>query len=153
MEIARDTTLRKESCDLKEVLEGTLAPYKRLLASRIRFRETYEGAHFNCLADAAKLGTAFRNIVINAIEAVKETGEITVLVRRGDQGLTVSIRDSGPGMSREVLDKIFEPYFSTKAAGTGLGLPIAKKIIEDHGGSVRVASGPGRGSTVTVDLP
>ena len=153
MEIARDTTLRKESCDLKEVLDGTLAPYKKLLASRIRFRETYEGADFSCMADAAKLGTAFRNIVINAIEAVKETGEITVLVRRGDQGLTVSIRDSGPGMSREVLDKIFEPYFSTKTSGTGLGLPIAKKIIEDHGGSVRVVSGIGRGTTVTVDLP
>jgi nitrogen fixation/metabolism regulation signal transduction histidine kinase len=153
MEIARDTTLCKEPCDLKEVLEGMLAPYKKLLASRIRFRETYEGADFNCLADAAKIGTAFCNIVTNAIEAVKETGEIVVLVRRGDQGLMVSIRDSGPGMSREVLDKIFEPYFSTKTAGTGLGLPIAKKIIEDHGGSVRVASGPGRGTTVTVDLP
>ena len=153
MEIARDTTLRKEPCDLKEILEGTLAPYKKLLASRIRFREIYEGADFKCLADAAKLGTAFRNIVINAIEAVKETGEITVLVRREDQGLTVSIRDSGPGMSKEVLDKIFEPYFSTKTAGTGLGLPISKKIIEDHGGSVRAASEPGRGTTVTVDLP
>jgi signal transduction histidine kinase len=153
MEIARDTTLRKEPCDLKEILEGTLGPYKKLLASRIRFREIYEGADFKCPADAAKLGTAFRNIVINAVEAVKETGEITVLVRREDQGLTVSIRDSGPGMSKEVLDKIFEPYFSTKTAGTGLGLPISKKIIEDHGGSVRAASEPGRGTTVTVDLP
>jgi signal transduction histidine kinase len=56
-------------------------------------------------------------------------------------------------MSKEVLDKIFEPYFSTKTAGTGLGLPISKKIIEDHGGSVRAASEPGRGTTVTVDLP
>jgi len=153
MELARDTTLRKEPCDLKEILEGVLAPYKKLLASRIRFRETYEGADFKCLADIAKIGTAFRNIVTNAIEAVKETGEIAVLVRHGDQGLRVSIRDSGTGMSREVLDKIFEPYFSTKTAGTGLGLPIAKKIIEDHGGSVRVASEPGRGTTVTVVLP
>ena len=153
MEIGRDTTLRKEPCDLKEVLEEMLAPYKKLLASRIRFRETYEGADFNYLADVPKIVTAFRNIVANAVEAVKDTGEIAVLVRRGDRGLTVSIRDSGPGIPREVLDKIFEPYFSTKTAGTGLGLPIAKKIIEDHGGSIRVASGPGRGTTVTVDLP
>ncbi len=153
MEIARDMTLRKESCDLKEVLEGTLAPYKKLLSAKIRFREIYEGTDFICLADPAKLGTAFRNIVLNAIEAVKEKGEITVLVRPGERGWTVSIRDSGPGMSKEVLDKIFEPYFSTKAAGTGLGLPIAKKIIEDHGGTVRVATELGRGTTVTVELP
>jgi signal transduction histidine kinase len=56
-------------------------------------------------------------------------------------------------MSRETLERVFDPYFSTKDSGTGLGLPIAKKIIEEHGGTIRLESRPGAGTTVTVELP
>jgi signal transduction histidine kinase len=65
----------------------------------------------------------------------------------------VSIRDTGAGMDRSALDRIFEPYFSTKAVGTGLGLTIAKRNVELHGGRIEVDSAPGQGTTVTVTLP
>jgi signal transduction histidine kinase len=153
MEIARDSTLQKEACDLRHVLEDVLAPYKKLLSARIRFREAYEGTDFLCPADPWKIRTAFRNIVANAVEAVKDKGEIVLRVRREADGLAIIIGDTGPGMPPEVLEKIFEPYFSTKDAGTGLGLPIARKIIEDHGGTVTAASRPGQGTEIVVRLP
>ncbi len=153
MEISRDTALHKGPLELRDVLDETLRPYRKLLSERIRFRVVYEGPEFRSRGDAAKLRTAFRNIIANAIEAISRKGEIAITVGRRDRRLTVAIRDSGPGMSKETLDRIFDPYFSTKDSGTGLGLPIAKKIIEEHGGTIRVEGEPGKGTTVTVELP
>ncbi|MFO7733156.1 MAG: HAMP domain-containing sensor histidine kinase [Candidatus Aminicenantes bacterium] len=153
MEISRDTTIRKDPLDLRAVLEETLEPYRRLLAERIRFKIVYEGRRFRGVGDAAKLKTALRNIVANAVEAISRQGEISVTAVEGDRTATISVRDTGAGMSRETAERIFDLYFSTKGGGTGLGLPIARKIIEEHGGTVRVASAPGQGTTVTLELP
>jgi nitrogen fixation/metabolism regulation signal transduction histidine kinase len=153
MEIARDTTVRKEPVDLRVLLEETLQPYRRLLAERIRFKVVAEGSDFRASGDAAKLKTAFRNIVANAIEAIGQQGEVALSIGRKGPVFTISVRDSGPGMSKETVDRIFDLYFSTKDAGTGLGLPIAKKIVEEHGGAIRVTSEPGKGTTVVIDLP
>jgi signal transduction histidine kinase len=153
MEISRDTTLRLEPLDLAEVLEETLRPYRKLLAERIRFKVVYAGEDFRSRGDAAKLKTALRNIVANAVEAISGKGEVSVAVNRVGPNLRIVIRDTGPGMSHETIERIFEPYFSTKDSGTGLGLPIAKKIIEEHGGTIQVASQGGAGTTVTVELP
>jgi signal transduction histidine kinase len=153
LEIARDTTLRKEPVDLRVILEETLQPYRRLLAERIRFKVVAEGSNFGTSGDAAKLKTAFRNIIANAVEAISQQGEVAVSIGRKGQVFMIAVHDSGPGMSRETIDRIFDLYFSTKDAGTGLGLPIAKKIIEEHGGAIRVASEPGKGTTVVIELP
>ncbi|HYA48351.1 MAG TPA: HAMP domain-containing sensor histidine kinase, partial [Burkholderiales bacterium] len=153
MELSRDTTLRLEPLDLAEVLEDTLRPYRKLLAERIRFKVVSAGRDFRGRGDAAKLRTALRNIVANAVEAISGKGEVSVAVSRVGPNLRIVIRDTGPGMSRETIERIFEPYFSTKDSGTGLGLPIAKKIIEEHGGTIQVASEAGAGTTVTVELP
>ena len=153
MEIARDTTIRKDPLDLRALLEGTIEPYRRLLDERIRFRVVAEGQDFRTCGDEAKLKTALRNVVANAVEAIGARGELEVTIGRRGDALTVAVRDSGPGMSRETAERIFDLYFSTKEGGTGLGLPIAKKIVEEHGGSIRVASEPGRGTTVTIELP
>jgi len=153
MEIARDTSLRKVPCDLRSILAETIDPYKKLMSARILFRELYEGDDAIFLGDPAKLKTAFRNIIANATEAIHDKGEIAIRLQKTEHHLTISMKDSGPGMDRDVLDRIFEPYFSTKDAGTGLGLPIAKKIIDDHGGTLRVTSESGRGTTVLIELP
>ena len=153
MEIARDTTVSKEPVDLRNILEEVLRPYRRLLAERIRFTVVAEGSDFRARGDAAKLKTAFRNIVANAVEAISQQGEVAATIGRRGPVYTIAVRDSGPGMSRETVERIFDLYFSTKDAGTGLGLPITKKIVEEHGGSIRVASEPGHGTTVTVELP
>jgi signal transduction histidine kinase len=78
---------------------------------------------------------------------------VAVTIGRASGVTTVTVRDDGPGMSPETVRRIFELYFSTKDAGTGLGLPITKKIVEEHGGTIRVASAPGQGTTVTIELP
>ncbi|MGA2533959.1 MAG: HAMP domain-containing sensor histidine kinase [Candidatus Aminicenantales bacterium] len=153
MEISRDTTLRKDPLDLAEVLEDTLRPYRKLLSERIRFKVVYAGRDFRTRGDAAKLKTALRNVVANAVEAISQKGEVAVTMVRDGLRLRIAIRDTGPGMSRETIERIFDPYFSTKDAGTGLGLPIAKKIIEEHGGTIQVASEPGGGTTVTMEFP
>jgi signal transduction histidine kinase len=153
MEISRDTTVRKDPLDLAEVLEDTLRPYRKLLSERIRFKVVYAGRDFRTRGDAAKLKTALRNVVANAVEAISQKGEVAVTMARDGLRLRIAIRDTGPGMSRETIERIFDPYFSTKDSGTGLGLPIAKKIIEEHGGTIQVASEPGAGTTVTMDIP
>ncbi len=153
MEIARDTTLRKENCDLRKILEETFEPYRRLLSSRIRFEEAFEGEDFVYRGDPGKLRTAFRNVIANAVEAIRDGGRISLRLKAGGGRMTIVVEDSGPGMSPEVMCRIFEPYYSTKPSGTGLGLPITKKIIEDHGGSVQAESVPGKGTIVTIILP
>ena len=67
--------------------------------------------------------------------------------------MEIGIRDTGPGMSADIKAKIFEPFFSTKEEGIGLGLPIAQRIVEEHGGEIRVESSPGEGTTFYVTLP
>jgi signal transduction histidine kinase len=153
MEIARDTTVRKEPVDLRRILEEVLEPYRRLLADRIRFTVVAEGTDFLARGDKDKLKTAFRNVVANAVEAISQRGAMTVTIGRRGQVFTVAVSDSGPGMSRETAERIFDLYFSTKDGGTGLGLPITKKIVEEHGGAIRVGTEPGRGTTITIELP
>jgi signal transduction histidine kinase len=84
-------------------------------------------------------------------------GEITISLRAVANGaapaVEVVIRDTGVGIPRGQLSRIFEPYFTTKAKGTGLGLALVRQTIHDHGGSIGVASEPGRGTTFTITLP
>lgn len=99
------------------------------------------------------LRRAFQNLFLNAVEAGAR--EIVMAVR-GDQqppGVTVTIRDDGPGMPADVAARIFEPYFTTRAQGTGLGLALVRQTLHDHGGAVTVQSAPGRGTTFTITLP
>jgi len=153
LEMSRESILRREPVDLREILEETLAPYQKILTDRLLIRETYEPLPLRSLVDRSKLATALRNILINSLESIPGRGEIAVrLGRRGKQAV-IDIQDTGPGMAPDVLNRIFEPHFSTKPLGTGLGLPIVRKIIEDHGGTIRVTSEPGRGTLVTILLP
>ena len=153
MEISRDTILHMDPLDVAEVLEDTLRPYRKLLSERIRFKVVYAGRDLRTRGDAAKLKTALRNIVANAVEAISQKGEVGVQVARDGAKLRIVIRDTGSGMSRETIERIFDPYFSTKDSGTGLGLPIAKKIIEEHGGTIQISSEPRAGTAVTIELP
>lgn len=153
LELSRASSLQKEPFDLKVMVEEVVSPYRKMLAERIKFYEVYEGESFFLRADRSKLKIAFRNILINAIEALAGKGEVEIRLSASQDRLALEVKDSGPGMKKEVLEKIFDPYFSTKEVGTGLGLPIAKKIIEDHGGSIAVESEVGRGTSIILSLP
>ncbi len=153
LEVSRETILRKETIDLKETIKETIEPYQKILTERISFKEIYEGQNFNLVADKAKLKIALRNILMNAIEAIKNRGKITVKVTQVKGRMNIEISDTGKGIKRPVLKNIFEPYFSTKDAGTGLGLAITKKIIDSHGGTIRAESSEDRGTKITIKLP
>jgi signal transduction histidine kinase len=103
-------------------------------------------------ADRELLGQALLNILKNAVEA-SEAARIRVSARRAGDRVEVVIRDEGPGFPAEVAARIFEPFFSTKGKGMGIGLYLAKKIIEAHGGTIEARSRDGEGAEFRVDLP
>jgi PAS domain S-box-containing protein len=110
-------------------------------------------------ADPGQLDRLFGNVILNAIQAMPQGGRLTIrssgkAAKTGEQQhISVSISDSGVGIPQENQDKLFEPLFTTKAKGIGLGLPLAAALAEVHGGSIAVESEVGRGSTFTVTLP
>jgi PAS domain S-box-containing protein len=107
------------------------------------------------MADLMQLQQVFMNLLINAIESVEKGGVITVKTRYepSDNSIQISIADTGKGINNELKEKIFEPFFTTKPRGTGLGLPITKRLVEQHGGNIRVETSLGKGTTFNVALP
>jgi len=105
------------------------------------------------LAAADQIKQVFLNLVLNAIEAMPEGGQLHICAYQADDMLTIAFTDSGIGMPAEVMQHLFEPFFSTKTTGTGLGLAVSHEIISQHGGQLEAHSRPGQGSTFMVRLP
>jgi signal transduction histidine kinase len=109
--------------------------------------------------DAGRLQLVIANVIDNAMQAIMDfpdgqpSGTITVATAVADGQLTLSIRDTGLGITAENLPRIFESLFSTRSFGMGLGLPTARKIVEQHGGTIAVTSELGEGTCVTIALP
>jgi two-component system sensor histidine kinase HydH len=104
--------------------------------------------------DADRISQVLMNLALNAIAAMETGGTLRVaLARQDERSIRISIVDTGAGIRKEDLSRVFDPYFTTKPAGTGLGLPIVEKIVEAHGGKILLASEPGEGTTATVILP
>lgn len=105
-------------------------------------------------ADPNQLRRALINLLRNAVEAMQGGGSLSIESRLDDEDRVVlEIRDSGPGISAADLQRIFDPFFSTKASGTGLGLPLTSQIIEEHGGRILAASTVGQGTMFRIELP
>lgn len=108
------------------------------------------------LLDRDRLGRAVINVFRNAVEAVESLGKpgrIDVTLEQKDEYVVICIKDSGPGMAPDVLQKAYDPLFTTKNFGAGLGLPIAREIVTQHGGRIDVATKPGEGTSVTILIP
>jgi two-component system NtrC family sensor kinase len=106
-------------------------------------------------ADEVQMSQVLVNLITNGIHAMAKGGDLVVTTRRKDKGVSVSVRDTGHGMTSEIRKKIFEPFFTTKPAGqgTGLGLSVAQGIVIAHKGRIKVNSHPGKGTTMEVLLP
>lgn len=104
-------------------------------------------------ADYEQIKTCFSNLMINAVQAMPEGGALNITLQPNQTKLHIEFADTGTGIAPENLAQIFEPYYSTKDTGIGLGLPLTKKIIEEHGGQITVESEPGKGTTFTITLP
>jgi signal transduction histidine kinase len=152
---------------LNEVLERSLRLIQPQLNARgIRLERNLQADPDTFWADAHRLEQAFTNLFFNAIEAIGQNGEITVATsivrrRRGAArtrstrapSFQITIRDTGMGIPKEQLAQLFEPFFSTKPNGTGLGLPITREIIQQQGGTISVESEVKRGTTFCIMLP
>jgi len=105
------------------------------------------------LAVPDQLTQVLLNLIINAVEAMPNGGALTISAAAQDDWLAVEVRDTGPGLSPDEIAKIFEPFYTTKSNGTGLGLAVSYGIIQQHGGRIDVNSTAGVGTTFTVRLP
>lgn len=106
-----------------------------------------------CRIDSNLIKQAILNIIINAEQAMGNGGELMVRTSRDNKYIQLDITDTGSGIPKDIIDKIFQVYFSTKKTGTGLGLPTAKRIIDDHKGIISVQSEEGKGTNFSIKLP
>ena len=118
---------------------------------KVGIEQNYNG-NTKLRGDAEQIKTCFSNLMINAIQAMPAGGRLNVSLRPNNSRLEIEFADTGAGIAPEALEQIFEPYYSTKDTGIGLGLPLTKKIVEEHGGQIEVESAPGEGATFTVTL-
>jgi signal transduction histidine kinase len=144
--------------DLRRLVGETvefLNPLARQKEMHIEWRAPR--APVSILADPSRLQQAFFNLALNAFRAMKPGGTLSVSVSRSEEGspptVAVAFTDQGSGIRAENLEKIFEPGFTTQSSSPGLGLAITRKVIEQHGGTVRAESQEGRGTTFTLALP
>ncbi len=103
--------------------------------------------------DPGQIQQVMVNLLLNAIQAMDGAGHIYVKVEPRDGAVLISVKDTGPGIAPHLLPSIFRPFFTTKGMGTGLGLSLARRLVEDHGGRIQVESAPGRGTEFIVSLP
>lgn len=103
--------------------------------------------------DVDKINQVMLNLLLNGVQAMPQGGDLTISATVDGANLLVTLRDTGEGIVADHLPRIFDPYFTTKSSGTGLGLAISTKIIEEHGGSIRVSSREGQGTEVCLQLP
>ena len=150
---ASSPTARRAPVDLAELVADVIDPYRTGLAGRIVLVNGVAPPLPPVLVDRSLVARSLANIVENALHAMPGEGTLTLEAAVEPGFVVVAVRDTGPGMDEDALARVFEPYFSTKTTGTGLGLPIARRNIELNGGAVEVESVRGRGTTVRVRLP
>jgi signal transduction histidine kinase len=122
-------------------------------AAHVLLRITMHDQPVVCNVDANLIKQAVLNLMINATEAMTEAGELLIHVGAPSASAMIEVTDTGPGMDSEAQARIFDVYYSTKKHGTGLGLPTARRIIREHGGSLRVESELGKGTRFVISLP
>jgi signal transduction histidine kinase len=145
-----------EPTDLRRVLSQMLAfIHKEAEAHRIKVYHQFDNHLPDCQVDLREIKQLFLNLLKNAIEAMPDGGElrVTMYLVEGKDAVCVDISDTGHGISETELRSIFRPFYSTKADGTGLGLPFCRRVAEEHGGEIGVESQLHKGSTFSVILP
>lgn len=156
LDFARQTEPKRAAADVNGLIASVIALVQNQAAFQdIRIREELSAGMPRILLDADQIRQVFMNIVLNAADAMPRGGELTIRSDLDEAGASVRIRfsDTGHGIGAEHLDRIFDPFFSTKEKGTGLGLSISYGIVERHEGTIEVESRVGHGSTFTVTIP
>ncbi len=155
LKYTRPAKLELRPLDLRATLKDALAMVEvQAEESGVETRLEQNGEIPLVEGDAESLRSLFTNLIINGMQSMEGSGgRLAVKLSTDDGRARVEISDTGRGIAPENISQIFEPYFSTKETGTGLGLAIVKKSVEDHGGTINVASRQGEGATFTVEIP
>lgn len=146
--------LQLKQISLDEALRWRLdliRPDLELRRIRLEVRLTSKGAQV--MADEDQLWQAILNLVRNAIEAMPQGGTLRVATATRDGSVECEVADTGVGMTSDVVAKMFQPFFSTKGNGTGLGMPLTQQILQEHGGAIACESAPGKGTRFLLSLP
>jgi two-component system sensor histidine kinase HydH len=158
LDFARPKEAQREFHSLENIFDHSLKLLgPELVQKGVKVEKEYEPDLPSVRVDRDQLSQAFLNLILNSLESMEEGGKIRIVLKRAEEEgrdlLKVSISDTGRGIPREDLDKVFEPFFSTKRKGTGLGLAIVNQIVEGHGGEIQVESMEGEGTTFRITLP
>ena len=151
---ARPQALSRQLFDLHELLDRLLRLYKDESDSQgVAVHRIYESGTGRLTADPRQMEQVFLNLIHNALQAMPDGGTLTVTTRVSGRSIAITFSDTGKGIPTADLPKIFQPFFTTKHRGSGLGLSIVRKISEAHGGSVEIRTDPGKGTSATVIIP
>jgi signal transduction histidine kinase len=146
LNFVRSSPLDLEMHSLSDILDSSLDDI--VMPDKITIQKPENDVTLSC--DAEKIKAVFTNLLVNAIQAMENSGTIIIQFAQTDGEVMFSVRDSGPGIQDSALEKIFEPLFTTKSRGTGLGLPAVKMIIQQHQGTISVSNNP---TTFLIVLP
>ena len=150
LDFARKKPLTLVKTDLNETVKNTLS--KITVPENIKV-EVKLGEISKMLLDEERVQRVCHNLILNAVQAMPEGGKLAIQTTKQDDSAKLIVRDTGVGIPKEIVPRLFTPLFSTKAKGIGLGLVICKQIVEGHDGNITVDSRVGEGSTFTVKLP
>lgn len=154
MTYARPRALERRPFDAHELLDRLLKLYRdQCDAQNVVVQRVYGPKTGPLNADPGQMEQVFLNLIHNALQAMPDGGTLTVITRAGDGGVGITFEDTGRGIPPSELPKVHQPFFTTKHRGSGLGLPIVKKIAEAHGGELRIASEVGKGTSASVVIP
>jgi signal transduction histidine kinase/CheY-like chemotaxis protein len=154
LSVARPFQLKLSTEAMPDIMEHVLHRYQTSIENKaIRVIRRYGSSLPQATADRERMEQALTNLVLNAIEAMPTGGTLGIGLDTCDRWLTITISDTGPGIPLDVQQRIFEPFFTTKTRGTGLGLAVAQRVIEEHGGTIEVTSEISKGTKFTIQLP
>lgn len=154
MGLTRPVTLAAIETDVRTAIDSALDQVEPYLRDTVALRKEMADRPIIANVDPTRLQQVIVNLVKNALQATDQ-GSVTVRLEERPGAVAIAVSDTGPGMPKEVQEKLFQPFFTTKprGQGTGLGLAFTKSIVSAHGGTIEVTSEAGKGSTFTVVLP
>lgn len=156
LELARPVAISGKPTPVSFLVEDSLRLIEhRAAEKKIQIKKTVPPETEDIVADQDRISQVLLNLCLNAMEAMEDGGILSVDVSQKEKHgyLAIRVSDTGSGISKDDLGRIFDPYFTTKSCGTGLGLAIVHNILEAHGGEIKVTSSPGKGTAATVFLP
>jgi len=153
-DFAKPSKPEKIDVQLCEIMENTCLLMENYFQEKhITLQKKYETGVPEAPVDPTQIKQVFLNILMNAVESMPDGGKLDVKIKYIDGSVKIYIVDAGKGMKQDVLQNIYDPFFTTKPSGTGVGLSVSLKIIEDHGGTIDAISEQGKGTTMLLTLP